>query len=252
MATKVTFTLPDGRAVSIEDIIKSMESTTNSEVDDDDGSFMKKPVYGVESVSIDPKTMECDVKYSVEKFFGNKKDDSAPPAGKMRIKWLGVGTEVVFQDGSEAKNDVNDIFTSPYIKSKIQEFNDYYINQKGYQPFTQEDAKNLKTDVAQILREFFTLTWVNKVQIKFFNGTAIYGLFGYFLGPVLDKLFGSPGGAEGGPKALFISTLLNRGVPFCIVYTHTDEQGKKRVIVRRFLVVGIYSNNITAGHAKWG
>jgi hypothetical protein len=36
------------------------------------------------------------------------------------------------------------------------------------------------------------------------------------------------------------------------VYTHTNEKGEKRVIARRFLVVGFWFKNITKGHAMAG
>jgi hypothetical protein len=257
MASKIRFTLPDGQVISAEHYVKQQagtESSGNQETEAEDAmsteSWMREPVYDVESVSIDPKTMDCNVQYSVEKFLGNKKDPGAPPAGKMRIQLLGYGTGVVFSDGSKAKNDVNAIFTSPYIKNKIKEFNDYYINQKGYQPFTQEDARTLRTDVAQILRKIFSLNIVNKVEIKFFDRTAIYGLFSHFLGKALDKASDANGGAEGGVKSLLFPTQMNGRIPYCIVYTHMNEKGEKRVIVKRFLVSGIFSKNITKGAAQ--
>jgi hypothetical protein len=116
--------LEDVSAADINNIIKQVKATESSE---GDISWEKEMVYGAESVSINPDTLECDVHYSIEKFFGNRKDTDAPPAGKMRVKLLGMGTEVVFADGSQAKNDINSIFTSPYVKSKIEEFNNYII-----------------------------------------------------------------------------------------------------------------------------
>jgi hypothetical protein len=216
--------------------------------------YFKKPVYGVESVDLGLESFDCDVKYSMEKFFGNKKDKEAPGAGQMRIQMLGFGIGVVFEDGSKAKNDINAIFTSPYVKQKIKEFNDYYIGQKGYQPFTQEDASKLKTDVAQILRKFFSYNLFTKVQIKFFDGAAIYGMFSHFIGKELDRIVGSDNGSDGGPKALLGAVKLNRIIPYCIVYTHTNEKGEKRVFVKRFLVSGIYSKNINkiTSHAGSG
>jgi hypothetical protein len=245
MSTNLRLSLPDGRNLIFKGV-ESIEAESTTQTDEDDfKSWSKESVYGIESVSIDQKSMECDVKYSVEKFFGNKKDKSAPPAGKMRITWLGNGTKVVFADGSTEKNDVNAIFSSPYIKSKIEEFNNYYIKEKGYQPFTQEDAKTFKMDIAQILRKVLTISLVNKTTIRFFNGTAIYGLFDHIIGTALDKIFNAPGGAEGGVKSLIFGTPINTWIPFCIVYTHTDESGKKRVIVKRFLYSGVFTKNIS-------
>jgi hypothetical protein len=242
--TEIKMTLPNGEKVGIKGEFSLEDLGVVS-----DESWITTPIFGAESVTIDGKTIDHDVHYSLEKFFGNNKENGAPPAGKMKISAFGYGTGVAFSDGSKAENDVNAIFTSPYVKGKINEFNDYYIKQKGFQPFTQQDANTLRTDVAQILRKVFQYNFVNKVQIKFFKGTAVYGLFDHLLGTAVDKLLGSKGGAEGGLKGLFINTFTNRGVPFCIVYTKEDN-GKKRVFVRRFLVVGIWSKRITEGHAK--
>jgi hypothetical protein len=246
---EMQYKLPSGRVLFLS--TESLETETpadDSESKSTEGWF-KTPFYGIESLSISQDAVDFNVNYSLEKFIGNKQDKGAPPAGKMRVKFLGMGSEVVFSDGTTAKNDVNAIFTSPYIKEKIKEFNDYYINQKGYQPFTQEDARTLKMDAAQILRKFYTFNFMNHVEIKIFDGTAIYGIFSHLLGKAIDKLLGSDGGSEGGPKNIFIRSLMNYGIPFCIVYTHTDEKGQKRVIARRFLVVGVFSKKITDKHA---
>jgi hypothetical protein len=251
MSYKAAFIMPDGKEIGVDStnlivpkLIEPIEASTES--------WVKEPIYGVESVVINPKTMECVAHYSVEKFFGNKKDEGAPLAGKMRIKFLGAGTEVVFSDGSIAKNDLNEIFKSPYVTAKIQEFNNYYVKEKGYQPFTQEDARTFKFDLAQVLRKIFSYSLTNKVEIKFINGTAMYGLFSNLFGRFLDKIFGAPGGAEGGLKQFIIPAWLNRGVPFCIVYTHTNEKGEKAVMVKRFLYAGVYSKKISQGTAKSG
>jgi hypothetical protein len=204
----------------------------------EDPSWFNKPVYGVESVEIGSESLDCDVHYSMEKFFGNKKDGEAPAAGKMKIRRLGYGSEVVFSDGSVAKNELRTIFSSPYVKQKIKEFDDYYIGKNGYGQFTPEDQKTFKIDLAQHFRKIFTTSTMGSpliqgVQIKWFGKTAIYGLFGRLLGKGFNS--GLPGQA-----------------PFCIVYTKKNEKGEKRVIVRRFLVVGIFSKKITEGHSKAG
>jgi hypothetical protein len=215
---KQVYNLSNGKILTVECL-----NVTESE--ESDNSWIKEPVYGVESVSINPETMECDVKYSMEKFLANKSDKNAPAPGKMKITTIGMGSEVVFSDGSKAKNNINDVFSSPYIVGKIKEYNDYYIKQKGYQAFTQEDSKTLKLDVTQIISKIMMSTnFTNELEIKFINGTAIYGLFSKYMGKASDKLIGMNGG---------------RIAPFCVVYTHTDEKGKKRVIVRRLLYVSL-------------
>jgi hypothetical protein len=40
--------------------------------------------------------------------------------------------------------------------------------------------------------------------------------------------------------------------PFCITYVKENANGEKRVLVRRFLVVGIFSSIITENHSKAG
>jgi hypothetical protein len=88
--------------------------------EESDESWIKEPVYGVESVTINAKTMECDAHYSLEKFMGNKADAGAPPVGKMRVQLLGMGVGVVFSDGSKAKNDVNNILVLHMQKVKFK------------------------------------------------------------------------------------------------------------------------------------
>jgi hypothetical protein len=107
-------------------------------------------------------------------------------------------------------------------------------------------------DVAQIIRKLYTFNLVNKLEIKIFDKTAIYGVFSHLIGKCLDKVFDSPGGAEAGLKALLVNSRINNLIPFCIVYTHTDEKGEKKVIVRRFLYAGVYSKNISNMVAKSG
>jgi hypothetical protein len=171
-------------------------------------------------------------KVTLEKFFGNKKDTEAPPAGKLKISPL--GREVTFPDGSKVKNDVNIVFTSPYVKEKIKVFNDYYITKKGFQPLTQDDLKTLKLDITQVLSKILTISTIDKLQIKFFDEAAIYGPFTHLFGNVIAK-----------DKVLNIPHL-----PFCIVYTKVNENGKKRVMARRFLVVGVFTKNISEFNAK--
>jgi hypothetical protein len=233
---KVTIQFPGSSepVVIKRDVLLSEESTCVSEED-----FFKEPVYGVESANIGLESFDCDVHYSVEKFFGNEKDNEAPPAGKIKVGLAGfLNPEVTFSDGSKAKNDVNAVFASPYVKGKIKEFNDYYITQKGFKPLIQDDLKTLKMDIAQILSKIVNSTLIDKIQIKFFDGAAIYGAFTYLLGNVIAK----------------DKVLLAPQIPFCIVYTKTDENGKKRVLARRFLVVGCYSKRITDrnAHAQSG
>jgi hypothetical protein len=244
----------------------------------DDRSWIKESVYGIESLLIDPKTMDCDAHYSIEKFLGEKKDDNAPAAGKMRITWLGLGSNVEFTDGSKVKNDMNSVFTSPYVKEKIKEFNNYYINEKGYRPFTSEDQKSFKIDLSQFLRKIYSISLMQKLQIKWFDETAIYGLFSHLLGKALDNLLkkesegglgrvaanvaglaaasgiGKVVGGAAAPLSQLFKVNLNSGIdqaPFCIVYVKENQDGTKRVFIRRFLVVGIWSSKLLEGHSKW-
>jgi hypothetical protein len=215
----------DGKEISIE----------NGKVIVDDGqSWIKEPVYGIESLLIDPKTMDCNVHYSIEKFLGEKKDDNAPAAGKMKIRlFLPSESDVEFADGSKVKNDTKSIFSSPYVKGKIEEFNDYYINEKGYRAFTSKDQESFKIDLTQLLKKIFSSS-SKKPFIKWFNGTAIYGYFDYFVKA-------SPNDSE---KATVIS-------PYCIAYIREGKDGEKKVFIRRFLLVGL-SSKISKGQDKWG
>jgi hypothetical protein len=143
------------------------------------------------------------------------------------VKFLDIGI-YFFNSFHSIHNFCHDIFLSAIV-----------INgKKGYQPFTQEDSKTLKMDITQILRKIFSINIYNSIEIKFFEGTAIYG---YFSKKLIEKI-----------PVLYKSQSMNIHIPYCIAYTTNNKKEEKRVIVRKFLFVSIYSKNITKGHSKSG
>jgi hypothetical protein len=305
MSDKTQLMLLDGNIISVESGIPLLSEEQSSE------AWFKEPSYDVDTIEIDTKSMECFVHYSTEKFFGEKKDKGAPAAGKMKITWFGLGSKVVFNDGSTVANNMQSIFSSPYVKRKIKEFNDYYIKEKGYRPFTQKDKETFKIDAAQLIRKIYNFSLMQSLQIQWFEGTAIYGLFSQLLGKGIDNLIKKQ--REGGASKLIPSVVASQAVadmtgkiagkisgtianaavnmaglsqsivanlaahhiaanivalpishlfknslnsgpsqaPFCIAYVKENENGEKRVFIKRFLIVGIWTIALAKGHSKW-
>jgi hypothetical protein len=159
----------------------------------------------------------------------------------MRVKRLGYSSKVKFSDGSEADADIDSVFSSPYMKNKIKEFNDYYIGKKGYRAFKQEDRYKFKRDADQILRQIFNHNFlVEKVEIRMFNKTAIYGVFAVLLAKKIDELIRQQ------------PALRNVSIPFCICYIRENEKGESRVFIRRILAVSVYSEKMSKYEAKIG
>jgi hypothetical protein len=209
-------------------IIKSKDYLSNEASIE---SEMKECIYGVESITIDKNSFEADVKYSIEKFFGNKNDSGAPKPGKG-VLYLGSEdfnyNTVNFLDGSTAKFDVNSIFNSSYVKNLAKEYNEYYAK-KGYKPFTEKDKSSIKLDSAQVLRKLYSNTTRYKLDINFFNNAAIYGIFS---SQDLKKITDHYEIPDGSVK----KNSENRSfTPYCIVYTTPEN----KVFVKRFLYIAI-------------
>jgi hypothetical protein len=204
---------------------------------------------------------------TTEELFNKKDDKNAPSTTKGRITLLGLGFKIKFEDGSKVNATAKDIFSSPFMKAKIKEFNDYYIGKLKYRPFTGNDMKNVKLDVQQILRKIFQLNIMNKVGFKVIDGTGFYGLFSWMLGNVADKITDSPHRENGilkiimdsfffGTTASLLSSKANNSrlsAPYCIVYIKPGEEGKPdRVFVRRILVIGYITKSISGIQKRWG
>jgi hypothetical protein len=123
----------------------------------------------------------------------------------------------------------SEIFKSNYVKGLIKGYNDYYIG-KGYRPFTEKDKSSMKLDYAQMLRKFFHNSFNYKLDINFFNNSAVYGIFATH---DLKKIAEHHGISDGSVSSN--SNSINNVPPYCIVYVTPEN----RILVRRLLYITI-------------
>jgi hypothetical protein len=223
---------------------------------------------------------------STEAVFNNKDDKEAPDTTKCRITVLGLGFKAKFTGGEEVPADADAIFGSNHMKAKLKEFDDYYIGKLGYRPFTKQDEYKFHSDTAQILRKIYQFNLFNKVGFNYIDGHGLWGLWKWGLGKIADSIRGKDdtqhgidnalvssvvnglvqagfallqkAGVPAQPGSVISSILTSRtnnsilSAPFCIAYIKPQENGPDKVFIRRILVIGFWTKNISKLQAKWG
>jgi hypothetical protein len=267
-------------SVQFEDVLYQFDDDISEE------DVYESTIESVEFYADDPNTALVQV--ANEKVLNNAKDKFSPDTGKVRITVLGLGFKGKFSTGETVPADANSLFKSEYMKEKFKEFDNYYINEKGYRPFTKADESRLKLDKAQLLRKIFQFNVMNKVSFNYIDGHGLWGLWNWALGEVVGKnVRGTDQTVHGVDKNIVsfaLASLIAAGfnivghvgalnpvtfmatqtvigkannsflsAPYCIAYIKpAGSDGKEHVLVRRILVAGFFTKTNSRKETRRG